>query len=112
MQRLEPTRHGARWHGPSRRIFMVGIGGAGMEWYRRSTGWLGYTVTGSDQVETPVIDRLRTLGVTVHIGHRAEHVEQADVLVVSAAVPEHNPSAARRRLCEYRSCRELRCWRS
>ena len=46
---------------------------------------------GSDQIESPVVARLRSLGVVVHIGHQAEHVEHADVIVVSAAVPEDNP---------------------
>ena len=52
---------------------------------------LGYTVIGSDQSESPVIDRLRSLGATVYIGHRAEQISEADVLVVSAAVPADNP---------------------
>ena len=91
MQRLEPIPMVPGGMGRVRHIFMVGIGGAGMSGIAEVLVGLGYTVTGSDQTETPVIDRLRTLGVTVHIGHRAEHVDQADVLVVSAAVPEDNP---------------------
>ena len=91
MQRLEPIPMVPGGMGRVRHIFMVGIGGAGMSGIAEVLVGLGYSVTGSDQTETPVIDRLRTLGVTVHIGHRAEHVDQADVLVVSAAVPEDNP---------------------
>ena len=93
-------------------IFMVGIGGAGMSGIAEVLVGLGYTVTGSDQTETPVIDRLRTLGVTVHIGHRAEHVDQADVLVVSAAVPEDNPERLAAQTLRIPVVPVLRCWRS
>ena len=91
MQRLEPAPMVPGGMGRIRRIFMVGIGGAGMSGIAEVLVGLGYTVMGSDQTETSVIGRLRSLGVTVHIGHRAEYVEQADVLVVSAAVPKDNP---------------------
>ncbi len=91
MQRLEPAPMVPGGMGRIRRIFMVGIGGAGMSGIAEVLVGLGYTVMGSDQTETSVIGRLRSVGVTVHIGHRAEYVEQADVLVVSAAVPKDNP---------------------
>lgn len=85
--------------GRTRHIFMVGIGGAGMSGIAEVLAGLGYTVTGSDQTESAVVARLRSLGITVHIGHAAEHLEDADVLVVSAAVPDDNPErvAARER---------------
>ena len=78
---------------------MVGIGGAGMSGIAEVLVGLGYTVSGSDQIESPVVARLRSLGVVVHIGHQAEYVEHADVIVVSAAVPEDNPE--RWRLVRY-----------
>ncbi|RZO69599.1 MAG: UDP-N-acetylmuramate--L-alanine ligase, partial [Halieaceae bacterium] len=77
--------------GRIRHIFMVGIGGAGMSGIAEVLAGLGYTVTGSDRAESAVVARLRSLGITVHIGHEAEHIAGADVLVVSAAVPEDNP---------------------
>ena len=85
--------------GRTRHIFMVGIGGAGMSGIAEVLASLGYAVTGSDQTESSVVARLRSLGITVHIGHAAEHIENADVLVVSAAVPDDNPErlAARER---------------
>ena len=91
MQMLEPTPMVPGGMGRVRHIFMVGIGGAGMSGIAEVLVGLGYSVMGSDQAESAVVDRLRSLGVTVHIGHRAEHVEEADVLVVSTAVPEDNP---------------------
>ncbi len=52
---------------------------------------LGYEVTGSDVKESGTISRLRDLGIKVYIGHRAEHVDDAHVLVISSAVSPDNP---------------------
>ena len=90
MQVVEP-RPVMTGMGRIRHIFMVGIGGAGMSGIAEVLAGLGYTVTGSDRAESAVVARLRSLGITVHIGHEAEHIAGADVLVVSAAVPEDNP---------------------
>src|SRR5262245_60386597 len=51
---------------------------------------LGYVVSGSDAKRSTVTDRLETLGIRVQIGHAAEHVEGADVAVVSSAVRPAN----------------------
>jgi UDP-N-acetylmuramate--alanine ligase len=52
---------------------------------------LGYGVSGSDARRSTLTDRLATLGVTVHVGHAAENVGDADVVVYSAAVRPDNP---------------------
>src|SRR5262245_63251539 len=52
---------------------------------------LGYVVTGSDEKRSSLTDRLGTLGVRVTIGHAAENVADADVVVVSSAVAAMNP---------------------
>ena len=52
---------------------------------------LGYGVSGSDARRSTLTDRLATLGVTVHTGHAATHVGDADVVVYSAAVRPDNP---------------------
>lgn len=91
MSRLDPRPVAPAGMGLTRCIFMVGIGGAGMSGIAEVLMGLGYTVVGSDQSESPIIDRLRSLGATVYIGHRAEQISEADVLVVSAAVPVDNP---------------------
>ena len=52
---------------------------------------LEYVVTGSDEKRSAVTDRLASLGVTVHIGHAAQHVGSADVVVISSAVKPTNP---------------------
>jgi len=77
--------------GATRHIFMVGIGGAGMSGIAEVLIGLGYAVSGSDESESRTLDRLRSLGVQVHIGHRSDHIADVDVLVVSAAVPSSNP---------------------
>ncbi len=60
---------------------------------------LHYDVTGSDQAESANTQRLRQMGVGIQIGHRAENVGAAHVLVISSAIRSHNPEVveARRR---------------
>lgn len=74
-----------------RRIHFVGVGGAGMSGIAEVMYNQGYDVSGSDLKTSPVTERLETLGLTVNIGHRAENVERADVVVISSAVSEDNP---------------------
>lgn len=54
---------------------------------------LGYRVSGSDIRETDITRRLAHLGATIHIGHEAENVRGADVVVLSSAISEDNPEA-------------------
>jgi UDP-N-acetylmuramate--alanine ligase len=81
----------------NQKIHFVGIGGIGMSGIAELLLNLNYEVSGSDLRETATTDRLRRLGGTVHKGHRAEHVQEADVVVVSSAVPPDNPEVARAR---------------
>ena len=74
-----------------RAIHMIGIGGAGMSGIAEVLLNLGYQVSGSDQREGAAVTRLRSLGAAVAIGHLAEQVEGADVVVISSAVLEANP---------------------
>ena len=80
-------------------IHFVGIGGAGMSGIAEVLLNLGYRVSGSDAAESANVKRLRSLGATVHMGHAAENVQNANVLVVSTAIAEDNPElvAARER---------------
>jgi UDP-N-acetylmuramate--alanine ligase len=93
------VRSATRRMGRVQHIHMVGVGGSGMSGIAEVLCGLGYAVSGSDMQESGVLARLRTLGVAVHIGHRAEHVAGADVLVVSSAIDPENPElrAARER---------------
>jgi UDP-N-acetylmuramate--alanine ligase len=83
----------------ARRLHFVGIGGSGMSGIAEVLRNLGYPVSGSDLSTTPVTRRLKKLGADVRRGHRAEHVADADVVVVSSAVKPDNPEVveARRR---------------
>ena len=69
----------------------VGIGGIGMSGIAEVLKNLGYEVQGSDIGESANVKRLRTLGIDVKIGHHAEHVSNAAVLVVSSAIKQDNP---------------------
>ena len=55
---------------------------------------LGCRVSGSDSADTPVLDRLREIGVNVHVGHQASHVAGADIVARSTAVGDENPEIA------------------
>jgi UDP-N-acetylmuramate--alanine ligase len=80
-------------------IHFVGIGGAGMSGIAEILHNLGYTVSGSDQSDSATARRLASLGITVHIGHEAAHIEGAEAVVTSTAVKGDNPEviAARAR---------------
>jgi UDP-N-acetylmuramate--alanine ligase len=71
-------------------IHLVGIGGAGLSAIARVLMGLGYQVSGSDRVASALTAALAQEGATVYIGHQAQHVAGADLLVVSSAVPPDN----------------------
>lgn len=74
-----------------RTIHMVGIGGVGMSGIAEVLLNLGYTVHGSDLADSVTVKHLRELGAVVGIGHSADNVSQAHVLVKSTAVRADNP---------------------
>jgi len=74
-----------------KRIHFVGIGGSGMGGIAEVLINLGYTVSGSDLKANVVTQRLIQAGAQVKIGHAAEHVTGANVVVISSAVDENNP---------------------
>jgi UDP-N-acetylmuramate--alanine ligase len=75
-------------------IHLVGIGGSGMGGIAEVLLNLGYEVQGSDLKENAVTQRLARLGARIFIGHAAEHLGKADVVVVSSAVNPANPEIA------------------
>jgi UDP-N-acetylmuramate--alanine ligase len=72
-------------------IHFVGIGGIGMSGIAEVLCNLGYTVQGSDAADGANVARLRDKGITVSVGHKAENVAGADVVVVSTAIKRDNP---------------------
>jgi len=73
------------------KIHFVGIGGIGMSGIAEVLLNLGYQVSGSDQRDSDVTRRLQSLGGRIFVGHRAEQVCSADVVVTSSAVKPNNP---------------------
>ena len=71
-------------------IHFVGIGGIGMSGIAEVLHNLGYEVTGSDVKASDTTNRLNSLGIKVYIGHRAENVDDAHVVVISSAVSKDN----------------------
>jgi UDP-N-acetylmuramate--alanine ligase len=78
-----------------RRIHLVGIGGAGMSAIATVLAGMGHRVSGSDLKASPGLDRLRALGVEVHVGHDAGWVGDAEVVGISTAVGAANPEVIR-----------------
>jgi UDP-N-acetylmuramate--alanine ligase len=85
--------------GPVRHLHFVGIAGAGMCGLAELLHREQLRVTGCDQQASEATVRLESLGIQVTIGHDPAHVQGADVLVISSAVPPHSPEvdAARAR---------------
>ena len=72
-------------------IHFVGIGGIGMSGIAEVMHNLGYSVQGSDIAEGYVVEGLRARGIKVMIGHAAENLGEAAVVVTSTAVKRDNP---------------------
>ncbi|MCL1622883.1 UDP-N-acetylmuramate--L-alanine ligase [Moraxella sp. Tifton1] len=72
-------------------IHFVGIGGAGMCGIAEVLFNQGYGVSGSDIKQSQVTQRLQALGMTIFIGHNADNIKNADVIVVSSAIDKNNP---------------------
>jgi UDP-N-acetylmuramate--alanine ligase len=81
------------------RVHMIGIGGAGMRNLARLLLARGIAVSGSDMKESAGLGELERAGARVWVGHEAEHVGDADAVVISSAIREENPELeeARRR---------------
>lgn len=85
----------------TRRVHLVGVGGAGMSGIARILLQRGHRVSGSDLKDGRLLDELRSMGGVIHIGHEADHLGDAEAVVRSTAVPDSNVElleAERRRL--------------
>jgi UDP-N-acetylmuramate--alanine ligase len=72
-------------------IHFIGIGGIGMSGIAEVMHNLGYKVQGSDVAEGYVVEGLRKKGIPVMIGHKAENLGDAAVVVTSTAIKRGNP---------------------
>ncbi len=75
-------------------IHLIGIGGIGMSGIAELLHNQGFSVQGSDAALSPNVKRLRALGIDVHVGHAAENLGDAQVVVVSSAIDASNPEIA------------------
>ena len=74
-----------------KRIHFVGIGGSGMCPLAEILHHEGFELTGSDVNESDTLDRIRSYGIPVSMGHKAENIGDAQLLVYTAAVKHDNP---------------------
>ncbi|MGF7004834.1 UDP-N-acetylmuramate--L-alanine ligase [Aminobacter sp. BE322] len=81
-------------------VHFIGIGGIGMSGIAEVLHNLGYKVQGSDQADSANVQRLRAKGIECFVGHKAENLGDAEVIVVSTAIKKSNPElkAAREKL--------------
>lgn len=73
------------------RVHMIGIGGSSMSGLAEMLLREGYIVTGSDNANSHAVERLRAMGIAVSVGHQAENVQGAALVVFSAAIAPENP---------------------
>jgi UDP-N-acetylmuramate--alanine ligase len=78
-------------------VHFVGIGGIGMSGIAEVLLNLGYRISGSDLKDSELTRRLVSMGATVRLGHKAENLAQADVVVISSAVRKDNPEVVEAR---------------
>ncbi|MDO7906891.1 UDP-N-acetylmuramate--L-alanine ligase [Paenibacillus sp. JX-17] len=71
-------------------VHFIGIGGYGMSAIARVMLEMGYTVTGSDVAAQELTEKLAAKGAKIYIGHTAEHVQGADLVVYSTALSKDN----------------------
>lgn len=74
-----------------KRIHFIGIGGSGMCPLAEILMSEGFEISGSDMNESETLDKIKGYGIPVFMGHRAENIEGAELVVYSAAVKEDNP---------------------
>lgn len=74
-----------------KRIHMIGIGGSGMCPLAEILHSMGYELTGSDNNESAPLNRVKNLGIKVFMGHKAENIGNAELVIYSAAISPDNP---------------------
>ena len=74
-----------------KRIHMIGIGGSGMCPLAEILHSKGYELSGSDNNESDPLKRVRALGAEIFMGHNAENIKGAELVVYSAAISQENP---------------------
>ena len=73
------------------KIYFVGIGGIGMSGIAELMHEIGYTVFGSDKIESDNVKRLKKIGINVKIGHDKKNLRKVSAVVFSSAISPKNP---------------------
>lgn len=74
-----------------KRIHFIGIGGSGMCPLAEILRSEGFELSGSDMNEGETLDRIKSYGIPVYMGHKAENIDGAELVVYSAAIKDNNP---------------------
>jgi UDP-N-acetylmuramate--alanine ligase len=74
-----------------KKIHFIGIGGSGMCPIAEILLHKGYELSGSDNAESDTLARIRSYGIPVYMGQRAENIKDAELVVYSAAIKNDNP---------------------
>ncbi len=74
-----------------KRIHFIGIGGSGMRPLAEILHTRGFSLSGSDNNESDNLKRIRELGIPVYMGHAAENIKDADMVVYTIGVGKENP---------------------
>ena len=72
------------------KVHFVGIGGIGMSGIAELLLNLGFDISGSDVSDSEIIDKLRSNGANISIGHKSDNLFETEVVVYSSAIPEDN----------------------
>ena len=72
------------------KVHFVGIGGIGMSGIAELLLNLGFDISGSDVSNSEIIDKLRSNGAKVNIGHKSDNLIETEAVVYSSAIPEDN----------------------
>ncbi len=83
--------------GKIKKLFFVGIGGAGMSGIAEILFNLGYEIKGSDSTPSEITDYLQKLGINIFTEHKAANLKDVDVVVITSAVGEENPEVVEAR---------------
>src|SRR5215218_10478243 len=84
--------------GAARQVHLVGIGGSGMSGLAQLLLEQGKQVSGSDARASALVDRLERAGARIHVGHAADQLGEADLVIISAAVAATNPEVVAARV--------------
>ena len=83
--------------GKIKKLFFVGIGGAGMSGIAEILFNLGYEIKGSDSTSSEITEYLQNLGIKIYSEHKAANLDDVDVVVITSAVGEENPEVVEAR---------------